>query len=138
MMTDTVQVGTNYIVKTPGNLGGRARIDGRRIGVSDIVDLHIRHGESLDEVMQAFEVTLAQLHAALAYYYDHPEEIDSYLDELDQYWKDRAPTQAEIEPERQRLLAKLKETNPKRYALITAQEEQSQLPKSANRKDSGA
>src|SRR5437667_8542171 len=117
-MTDTRQVGTNYIVKTPGNLGGRARIDGRRIGVSDIVDLYIRQGGSLEEVIQAFQVTLAQIHAVLAYYYDHEEEIDSYLDELDEHWKVNAPTRAEMEPERQRLLAKLKETNPERYALI--------------------
>ena len=134
-MTNTVQVGTNYIVKTPGNLGGRARIDGRRIGVSDIVDLHIRHGASFEEVMQAFEVTLAQIHAALAYYYDHREEINSYLDELDQHWKDHAPTQAEMEPERQRLLAKLKERHPERYARITAQEKRLQSPKSIKHKE---
>jgi hypothetical protein len=83
--------------------------------------------------MQAFEVTVAQIHAALAYYYDHRQKIDSYLDDLDQHWEDHEPTQVEMEPERQHLLARLKETNPERYALITAQEEKSYSPKSAER-----
>jgi uncharacterized protein (DUF433 family) len=123
-MTDTVQVGTNYIVKTPGNLGGRARIDGRRIGVSDIVLAHFHYDETLEEIATNYNLSLAQIHAALAYYYDHREEIDSYLTEIDNYVAENWPTQEEMAEEKERLLAKMKERDPERYARIMRQKQQ--------------
>ncbi len=94
MMAETMQVGTNYIVKTPGMLGGRARIEGRRIAVSDVVNLHIRLRTPIDEIAEVYNLTLAQVYAALAYYYDHQDEIDSYLDRLYKSGKEEADEEA--------------------------------------------
>ena len=111
-MTDTVQVGTNYIVKTPGTLGGRARIDSRRISVGDVVNMHIRLNATIDEIIEAFELTPAQIHAALAYYYDHRVEIDSYLDEAERQAEAHSEEAAQ---QREELLARLKERDPEKY-----------------------
>ena len=65
-----------YIVQTPRCLGGKPRIDGRRISVQHIAIDHEELGMSPQEICDAYEgLTLAEVHAALAYYYDHREEI---------------------------------------------------------------
>jgi len=80
-MSEAVFVDAAYIVKEADILGGAPHIVGRRVGVHDIVNTHLRLGAMLDEVVSMFRVTPAQVHAALAYYFDHPEEIDAILDE---------------------------------------------------------
>ena len=67
-----------HIEKTPGVCGGKACIEGTRIRVLDIVNL-LRCGYEPEEMrdMYAVPLTLGQIHAALAYYYDHPEEIEA-------------------------------------------------------------
>lgn len=65
-----------YIVQTPGVCGGKPRIDASRIRVQDIAILHEQLGNSPEQIREAFpSVTLAQIHAALAYYFDHRDEI---------------------------------------------------------------
>lgn len=65
-----------YIVKTPGVCGGRPRIDGHRIRVQDIAIEHEWQGMSPEEICREHpSITLAQVHAALAYYFDHRDEI---------------------------------------------------------------
>lgn len=71
-----------YIVKTLGICGGRARIDGHRITVEDIVGRIIFGGASVAQVVEGYTtagITAAQVHAALAYYYDHQQEIEANL-----------------------------------------------------------
>ncbi len=54
----------------------RAYIAGTRIRVQDIFSLSEREGKTPDEIAAAFpHLTLAQIHAALAYYFDHQDEI---------------------------------------------------------------
>jgi uncharacterized protein (DUF433 family) len=66
-----------HIEKTPGVCGGKARIAGHRVRVMDIVTWHERRGMSPDEIVDLFPgITLADVHAALAYYFDHREEIE--------------------------------------------------------------
>ena len=66
-----------HIVKTPGVMGGKPRIDGHRIRVSDIVVWHEKRGWSPDEIVDQFPgLTLADVYAALAYYFDHHAEIE--------------------------------------------------------------
>jgi uncharacterized protein (DUF433 family) len=66
------------ITKTPGICGGRACIAGHRIRVMDIVVWHQMRGYSPDEVVDMFPgITLADVHAALAYYFEHREEIEA-------------------------------------------------------------
>jgi uncharacterized protein (DUF433 family) len=66
-----------HIVKTPGVMGGKPRIDGHRIRVSDIVVWHEKRGWSPDEIVDQFPgLTLADVYAALTYYFDHHAEIE--------------------------------------------------------------
>jgi uncharacterized protein (DUF433 family) len=62
------------IVSTPEVLGGKPRIDGRRIGVLHIVD-EIQSGRTPEEVTTQFDLTLGEVYTALAYYHEHPEEM---------------------------------------------------------------
>ncbi len=70
-----------HIEITPGICGGKARIAGRRVRVSDIVIWHERLGMTADEIASASDLTLADVHAALAYYFDHTAEIESEIRE---------------------------------------------------------
>jgi uncharacterized protein (DUF433 family) len=68
------------IVSTPGICGGRPRIDGHRITVEDVAIWHERMGMSPDEIVSAYpSITLTDVHAALAYYYEHRERIDEAI-----------------------------------------------------------
>jgi len=67
-----------HIVSTPDVVGGKPRIDGHRIRVMDIVTWHEKRGLSHDEILELYPgLTLADVHAALAYYFDHQDEIES-------------------------------------------------------------
>ena len=61
----------HHIEITPEVRGGRPRIAGTRITVADIVIMHLRLGQSLEEIAGKYDLDLADVHAALAYYYDH-------------------------------------------------------------------
>jgi uncharacterized protein (DUF433 family) len=64
------------IVKTPGTCGGRARIAGTRIKVEHIYNWVERQGMTPAQVVKEYpHLTMAQVHAALAYYWSHQEEI---------------------------------------------------------------
>lgn len=65
----------SHIEITPGIAGGRPRIAGRRIKVQDIVIWHEWQGKSPDEIASEYDLSLADIHAALAYYHDHREQI---------------------------------------------------------------
>jgi uncharacterized protein (DUF433 family) len=68
------------IVTVAGVCGGRASIAGHRVRVLDVVIWHEQHGLSPDEIVsQIPTITLADVHAALAYYYDHREEIQEEI-----------------------------------------------------------
>ena len=71
---------TSHIEMTAGICGGRPRVRGTRVKVSEIARRHVEDDESADEITEALpQLTLAQVHAALAYYYDHREEIEEEL-----------------------------------------------------------
>jgi uncharacterized protein (DUF433 family) len=71
---------TEHISKTPGVCGGRACIAGHRIRVADIVVWHERRGYAPDEIVAMFPgLALGDVHAALAYYFDHRDEIEADL-----------------------------------------------------------
>ena len=62
---------------------GQPRIAGRRITVRDVALWHEYLGRSADEIAAEYDVTLAQVYAALAYYFDHRLELDRSLAERD-------------------------------------------------------
>ncbi len=68
-----------HIASVPGVRGEQPRIAGRRISVADVAVWHERMGKSVDEICAEYDLTLAQVHAALAYYFDHKAEIDARL-----------------------------------------------------------
>ncbi|MGH6692351.1 MAG: DUF433 domain-containing protein [Gammaproteobacteria bacterium] len=70
-----------HIEITPSLSGGRPRIAGHRITVQDIAVWHELLGRSPDEIALDHDVTLADVHAALAYYFDRREEIDRSIEE---------------------------------------------------------
>lgn len=71
-----------HIAATPGVCGGKPRIAGHRIRVQDVVICHEQQGMSPNEIVSAYPgITLADVHAALAYYFDHRDEIQQNLKE---------------------------------------------------------
>ncbi len=68
-----------YIEMTPGISGGKPRIAGRRITVQNIAVWHERIGKSADEIAAEHDLTLSDVFAALAYYFDHRAEIDEAI-----------------------------------------------------------
>ena len=75
-----VSVIREHVVSTPETCGGKPRIAGSRIRVKDVVVWHIHQGMSLGEIISNWShLSLAGLHAALAYYYDHKDQIESEI-----------------------------------------------------------
>jgi len=84
-----------HIETTPGICGGQPRIAGHRIRVQDVV-LWTEQGQSPDEIVSSFpQLSLADVHAALTYYYDHRVEIDQQISDDEAFV---AKTRAELEP----------------------------------------
>jgi uncharacterized protein (DUF433 family) len=64
-----------------GGLGGQPRIDDQRISVLQIFDMY-DGGWPIEEIHSGLPtLTLAEIHDAISYAYDHPEEMD--------YWRER-------------------------------------------------
>ena len=69
----------DHIEVTPGIAGGKPRIAGRRITVQNIAIWHERMGRSADEISSEYGLSLADVYAALAYYFDHRPEMDESI-----------------------------------------------------------
>ncbi|MDY6803794.1 MAG: DUF433 domain-containing protein [Cyanobacteriota bacterium] len=85
-MTAIIDIGT-LIVRSPNTCGVRAalrmqhrpRIAGTRVSVQRIAVWHKR-GLTPEEIRDRFgHLNLAQVHAALTYYYANRDEIEEYL-----------------------------------------------------------
>ncbi len=69
-----------HIEMTPGVMSGKPRIAGHRISVQNIAIWHEHMGMSADEIVDQHPgITLADVYAALAYYFDHLEEIEESI-----------------------------------------------------------
>jgi uncharacterized protein (DUF433 family) len=76
--TVTVDIG-DLITRAADVRGGRARVTGTGVTVQRIVCWY-KLGLSPEEITREFgHLTLAQVHAALAYYHANREEIDSAI-----------------------------------------------------------
>ncbi len=59
-----------------GVCGGKPCIAGTRIRVQDVFVWHELQGQSADEIVSRFpQLTMADVYAALSYYWDHRDEI---------------------------------------------------------------
>jgi uncharacterized protein (DUF433 family) len=76
LIEDSMDTIASHIELTPGIAAGKPRIAGHRITVQNIVIWHERMGLSADEIATDYGVSLSDVYAALAYYYDRREEID--------------------------------------------------------------
>ena len=66
-----------HIASDPGICGGSPIIAGTRLPVRSVVIYILHHGLTPEELVAKFpHLTLAQVHDALAYYYDNREEIE--------------------------------------------------------------
>ena len=76
--TQTTRTEYPHIVRTPGVLGGQARIADHRIRVRDVVAARDSGNCSAEEIVSSVypSLSLAEVYAALAYYEDHRDEID--------------------------------------------------------------
>jgi uncharacterized protein (DUF433 family) len=74
-----------HIEITPGVMGGKPHIAGHRISVENVVIWHNDMGYSVEKIAEEYDLSLADVHAALAYYYDHKEEIDRSMAEGEKY-----------------------------------------------------
>jgi uncharacterized protein (DUF433 family) len=73
----------SHITKQPGVRGGKACIDNTRIAVADIAAL-LEAGKTPAEMLVAYPaLDLAQVHAAISYFYDHRDEIEAVFAEDD-------------------------------------------------------
>lgn len=64
------------IESQPGVCGGKPCIAGTRIRVQDVFVWHELQGQSADEIVSRFpQLTMADVYAALSYYWDHRDEI---------------------------------------------------------------
>jgi uncharacterized protein (DUF433 family) len=71
---------TERIVRQPGICGGRACIAGHRVRVLDVVVWHEPQGMTPDEIVSHVPtISLGDVHAALAYYFDHVHEIQEEM-----------------------------------------------------------
>jgi uncharacterized protein (DUF433 family) len=77
-MTITIDIG-KLIVSTPNICAGRPRITGKRFSVEQIAAL-TKEGLSPQQITEEYDfLTLAEVHAALAYYYANQEQIEQFL-----------------------------------------------------------
>lgn len=69
-----------HIVQDEGICGGQPRIAGTRIKVQHIAIEYERLGWTSDQICEAHpNLTLADVHATIAYYYDNKSEIDGAI-----------------------------------------------------------
>jgi uncharacterized protein (DUF433 family) len=74
-----------HIEITPGVCNGRPRVAGTRIRIQNIV-LWTEQGRSPDEIVANYpQLTLADVHAALAFYFDNRLELDRQIREDEQF-----------------------------------------------------
>lgn len=74
-----------HIEQTPGVRSGKPRIKGTRVTVADVV-LWTEQGMCPDEIVTEFpQLSLADVHAGLAYYHDNRELIDGQIRESGEF-----------------------------------------------------
>jgi uncharacterized protein (DUF433 family) len=85
-----------HIVRVQGVCGGHAIIEGTRLSVKLIVGW-VRLGMTSEEIVTQYpDLSIAQVADALAYYEDHPEEIEAEFAEEKRYLDVEIPALAGV------------------------------------------
>ncbi|NJN84859.1 MAG: DUF433 domain-containing protein [Caldilineaceae bacterium] len=66
----------DLISQDPAVRGGRPCIAGTGLRVTDVVMAQLFHRRTPDEIATDYDISLAQVHAALAYYFQNKTELD--------------------------------------------------------------
>ena len=82
-MSDVTILSIDMIVSNPKIRNGRPIIAGTTLRVQDVAAHHIYRHYTPEELAYQLQISLAQVHAALAYYYAHKDEIDQQIEEDD-------------------------------------------------------
>jgi uncharacterized protein (DUF433 family) len=73
-----------FIVKTPGTCGGRARLAGKRIPVSSVYRWFLQ-GSAPEDILERFDgVSLSEIYAAISYALANLEEIRGEIENENQ------------------------------------------------------
>lgn len=83
------------IDRDPDKQGGEPCVAGTRVPVRRVGHLVERRGDDPTEVAERYGISLGDVHRALAYYYDHPDEMQRY----DRRDRDRAPDETTTDAE---------------------------------------
>lgn len=78
---------TNHIVIRYNRRGEpRAYVVGTRVRVQDVVNDYERHGASPEEIASQYShISLAQVHACLAYYFENQAQIQAWMKSDSEY-----------------------------------------------------
>jgi uncharacterized protein (DUF433 family) len=75
---ETIQA-LNLIATSPYTRSGRPYIIGTTVTVADVVMARLYHNQDAEGIAQWYNLALPQVYAALAYYYEHKDEIDAQI-----------------------------------------------------------
>lgn len=78
---DTGKAGGQLIVTTPNVRSGKPHIAGRRITVSDVAIWHEHIELTPRQIAADYDLSLAEVYAALTYYHTHRDEIEAEIKE---------------------------------------------------------
>ena len=91
-----------YVTKNKKVMGGRACVDGTRIRVMDIANLH-EAGFTPEKIKEEYpQLSLIQIYAALVYCHDHKAEIEACFAESEKWAADNERERAEYLDRRSR------------------------------------
>jgi uncharacterized protein (DUF433 family) len=72
---------TDRIVANPKVRGGRPYIRGTTVTVADVIIARLYHGLDADDIAAWYGLSLPEVYTALAYYYDHKDDMDRQIKE---------------------------------------------------------
>src|SRR5688572_14003066 len=75
---------------------GAPYVAGKGVKVAYIANLFTEHNWSVETIADEHDLTMADVLAALAYYYDHKDEIDSAIKEGDELGKQTGTSFADL------------------------------------------
>ncbi len=78
-MTTAIVMPLDMIVSDPAIRRGVPVLMGTTLRVTDVAMAHVYHGRSASEIGSDYGISLGQVHAALAYYYEHHETLNAEM-----------------------------------------------------------
>lgn len=69
-----------HIVRDEDILGGEPIVGGQRVAVRHVVVAYLQ-GDTIQDLMESFALSEAQVHDALSYYYDHKRQIERNIEQ---------------------------------------------------------